>query len=101
MSRRGVRKKMVGIVVSDRMDKTVLVLVERLTRHPAYKKYIRKRSKYMAHDPGNLCRVGDKVRIVENRPLSKRKRWHLLEIIEKGKLEGEERDLNAASESTE
>lgn len=83
MSQRGVKKKMVGSVVSNNMEKTVLVLVERLTKHRAYKKYIRKRSKYMAHDPSNICQVGDKVRIIESRPLSKRKRWKVLEIVKK------------------
>ena len=83
MSQRGVKKKMVGSVVSNNMEKTVLVLVERLTKHRTYKKYIRKRSKYMAHDPNNICQVGDKVRIIENRPLSKRKRWKVLEIVKK------------------
>ena len=83
MSQRGVKKKMVGSVVSNNMEKTVLVLVERLTKHRTYKKYIRKRSKYMAHDPNNICQVGDKVRIIESRPLSKRKRWKVLEIVKK------------------
>ena len=83
MSERGVKKKMLGSVVSNSMDKTVLVMVERLTKHRTYKKYIRKRSKYMAHDPQNLCQVGDKVRLLESRPLSKRKRWKVLEIVKK------------------
>ena len=84
MKERGVRKKLIGIVVSDRMDKTALVLVERLTKHRIYKKFIKRRSKYMAHDPQNLCHIGDKVRIVESRPLSKRKRWQVLDVLEKG-----------------
>ena len=83
MSQRGVKKKMVGSVVSNNMEKTVLVLVERLTKHRTYNKYIRKRSKYMAHDQNNICQVGDKVRIIESRPLSKRKRWKVLEIVKK------------------
>ncbi|MBW1731675.1 MAG: 30S ribosomal protein S17 [Deltaproteobacteria bacterium] len=83
MRQRGVKKRLVGSVVSDKMDKTVVVLVERLTKHPTYKKYIRKRSKYMAHDPQNRCGIGDRVRIIESRPISKRKRWQVLEIIEK------------------
>lgn len=87
MSERGVKKKMLGSVVSNSMDKTVLVLVERLTKHRTYKKYIRKRAKYMAHDPQNLCQVGDKVRLIENRPLSKRKRWKVLEIVKKADRE--------------
>ena len=84
MKERGVRKKLIGIVVSDRMDKTALVLVERLTKHRIYKKFIKRRSKYMAHDPQNLCHIGDKVRIVESRPISKLKRWQVLDILEKG-----------------
>ena len=84
MKERGVRKKLIGIVVSDRMDKTALVLVERLTKHRIYKKFIKRRSKYMAHDPHNLCHIGDKVRIVESRPISKLKRWQVLDILEKG-----------------
>jgi small subunit ribosomal protein S17 len=87
MGEGGVRKRLIGTVVSDKMDKTALVLVERLTRHPVYKKYIRKRSKYMAHDPLNQCRVGDKVQLVESRPLSKRKRWQIISVLEKGNVE--------------
>ena len=87
MTERGVRKKMLGSVVSNSMDKTVVVLVERLTKHKTYKKYIRKRAKYMAHDPKNECQVGDKVRVVESRPLSKRKRWKVLEIVKKSDSE--------------
>jgi small subunit ribosomal protein S17 len=84
MTSRGLRKKLVGKVISDRMDKTALVLVERLTKHGTYGKYLRRRSKYMAHDPGNTCSLGDTVRIVETRPLSKRKRWRVVEVVEKG-----------------
>ena len=79
----GKRKTQVGMVVSDKMDKTVTVLVERLTKHPVYKKYIRKRATFKAHDENNVCRLGDKVLIVETRPLSKDKRWRVREIIEK------------------
>jgi small subunit ribosomal protein S17 len=78
MTERGLRKKLVGTVVSNRMDKTALVLVERLTKHRTYNKYVKKRAKYMAHDPQNVCQIGDKVRIIESRPLSKRKRWHVI-----------------------
>ena len=81
MTERGLRKKLVGTVVSNRMDKTALVLVERLTKHRTYNKYVKKRAKYMAHDPQNLCQIGDKVRIIESRPLSKQKRWHIIERI--------------------
>jgi len=79
----GRRKTQVGTVVSDKMDKTVTVLVERLTKHPVYKKYIRKRAKFKAHDENNVCRLGDKVLIVETRPLSKEKRWRVRGVIEK------------------
>lgn len=83
MRERGLRKKLTGTVVSTRMDKTALILVERLTKHRTYKKYIRKRSKYMAHDPKSMCHVGDTVRIIESRPISKRKRWQVTGIIDK------------------
>ena len=87
MTERGVKKKMLGSVVSNSMDKTVVVLVERLTKHKTYKKYIRKRAKYMAHDARNECQVGDKVRVIESRPLSKGKRWKVLEIVKKSDSE--------------
>ena len=81
MAERGLRKKLVGTVVNNQTDKTALVLVERLTKHRTYNKYVRRRKKYLAHDPQNMCQVGDKVRIIESRPLSKRKRWHVVERI--------------------
>jgi small subunit ribosomal protein S17 len=81
------RKKLVGIVISDRMDKTALVVVERLAKDPVYQKFLKRRAKYMAHDPQNLCKVGDKVRIVESRPISKHKRWRVSEVIEKSHFE--------------
>ncbi len=87
MTERGLKRKLVGTVVSNRMDKTIVVLVERLTKHPVYGKFVRKRSKYMAHDPQNACRMGDKVKIVESRPLSKRKRWQIVEVMEKSYVE--------------
>ncbi len=74
---------MVGMVVSDRMDKTVTVQIERLVKHSMYKKYVRRRSKYAAHDKDNACRVGDRVLITESRPLSKTKRWRVSRIMEK------------------
>ncbi|MBF0481180.1 MAG: 30S ribosomal protein S17 [Desulfovibrionaceae bacterium] len=77
------KRILTGIVVSDVNDKTIVVRVETLVKHPLLKKYIRRRKKFMAHDPANECGVGDKVRIVEHRPLSARKRWHLDSIIEK------------------
>ena len=87
MTERGQRRKLVGTVVSNRMDKTVLILVERLTRHATYKKYVRRRARFMAHDPQNNCQIGDKVRIIESRPLSKRKRWQVLDVLERSNLE--------------
>jgi small subunit ribosomal protein S17 len=81
MTERGLRRRLVGTVVSNRMNKTALVLVERLTKHRTYNKYVKRRVKYMAHDPQNLCQIGDKVRIIESRPLSKRKMWHVIERI--------------------
>ncbi|MBN1880549.1 MAG: 30S ribosomal protein S17 [Deltaproteobacteria bacterium] len=83
MSSQGNKRILNGRVVSDKMDKTIVVMVERTLMHPIYKKYIKRRKKYMAHDPENQCTVGDKVMIAENRPLSKRKRWVLKEIVEK------------------
>ncbi|MBW6511707.1 MAG: 30S ribosomal protein S17 [Desulfuromonadaceae bacterium] len=80
---RGNRKTQVGIVVSDKMDKTVVVNVDQLAKHPIYKKYIKRRTKYKAHDELNNCGIGDKVLIVECRPLSRDKRWRVREILEK------------------
>lgn len=77
------KRQMVGIVVSDKMDKTVVVLVERLVQHKLYKKYIRRRAKFAAHDEHNASRIGDKVLITQSRPLSKTKRWRVSQIIEK------------------
>ena len=81
----GRKKQFIGIVVSDKMDKTVVVMVERLVKHPLYGKYIKRRKKYMALDENNECQIGDKVLIEETRPLSKRKRWRVREILEKAK----------------
>ena len=78
---RGIRKTRVGIVVSDKMDKTVVVAVERLVKHPLYKKYIKQTSKFKAHDSENQCDIGDKVKIMETRPLSKTKRWRLVRVV--------------------
>lgn len=74
---------MVGTVVSNKMDKTVIVLVERLVKHRLYKKYIRRRAKFAAHDNQNACGIGDKVMITESRPLSRTKKWRVSRIIEK------------------
>jgi small subunit ribosomal protein S17 len=83
MGERGKRKTLVGVVFSDKMDKTVGVMVNRLVLHPIYKKYIRKRKKVKAHDEKNECRIGDKVLLIETRPLSKEKRWRVKEIVER------------------
>lgn len=80
-SQRGMRKTQVGTVVSDKMDKTVVVAVERMVTHPLYKRTLRRIKKFKAHDEENSCRAGDLVRIVETRPLSKEKRWRVVEII--------------------
>ena len=80
---RGARKHKLGIVVSDKMDKTVVVRVERLVAHPVYKKYVKRRSTYKAHDEKNEYQVGDRVEIVETRPLSKDKRWRVARLIER------------------
>lgn len=74
---------MIGTVVSNKMDKSIVVLVERLVKHRLYKKYVRKRSKFSAHDEENTCQVGDKVLIAESRPLSRTKKWRLSKIVEK------------------
>ncbi len=99
MEKRGNKKIFIGTVVSDKMDKTVVVLVERLTQHPIYKKYIKKRKKFMAHDPKNMCGIGDKVKIIESRPLSRRKRWQVIEILEKGKLLSKVKEEKAIQEN--
>jgi len=85
MSQRGMRKTRIGKVVSDKMDKTVVVAVERVMRHPLYGKTIKRTKKFKAHDEENRCKVGDKVKIMETRPLSKEKRWRVVEIVEKAK----------------
>lgn len=77
----GARKSRQGVVISDKMDKTVVVLVEQFVQHPVYKKFIRKRKKYKAHDPENRCRIGDQVSIVETRPLSREKRWRVQSVV--------------------
>ncbi len=81
MNRRGLRKTRTGVVVSDKMDRTIVVEVRRTVRHQLYKKYLRKRVRFMVHDAQNECRIGDKVRIVESRPLSRNKRWRVREKV--------------------
>ena len=82
---RNLRKTRVGIVVSDKMDKTVVVAIKDNVKHPLYKKIVKNTVKFKAHDEENICGVGDRVRVMETRPLSKDKRWRLVEIIEKAK----------------
>ena len=82
---RGNRKVRIGRVVSDKMDKTVVVAVETLVSHPLYGKQVKRTTKFKAHDENNDCGIGDKVRIMETRPLSKEKRWRLVEILERAK----------------
>ncbi len=84
-SKRGRRKTRIGKVVSNKMDKSIIVAIERRIIHPIYKKYFRKTTKFMAHDQNNIASIGDIVKIMETRPLSARKRWRLVEIIEKVK----------------
>lgn len=79
------RKTRVGIVVSDKMDKTITVAVEDFVRHALYGKAVKRTTRFKAHDEENVCRIGDKVRIMETRPLSKDKRWRMVEIVEKAK----------------
>jgi small subunit ribosomal protein S17 len=83
MKPRGMQKTMVGMVVSDKMDKTVVVVVQRLVKHPLYQKYIRKRARYKVHDEKNECHTGDRVLIMETRPLSREKRWRVKEVLER------------------
>jgi small subunit ribosomal protein S17 len=85
MEKTGLRKTRVGLVVSNKMEKTITVAIERKVAHPIYKKYFKKTTKLMAHDEKRECAIGDKVKIMETRPLSAKKRWRLVEIIEKAK----------------
>jgi small subunit ribosomal protein S17 len=85
MVERSLRKTRIGLVVSDKMDKTVVVAVERLVRNPLYGRIIKLTSKLKAHDETNECRVGDKVKVMETRPISKDKRWRVINIVEKAK----------------
>lgn len=85
MTERNLRKTRTGVVVSDKMEKTIVVAVQDNIKHPLYKKVIKRTVKFKAHDEKNECTTGDKVEIMETRPLSKEKRWRLVEIIEKAK----------------
>ena len=82
---RKIRKERTGLVVSDKMDKSIIVIVERKVKHPMYGKFVKKTTKFIAHDEKNECNSGDTVRIMETRPLSKNKCWRLVEIIERAK----------------
>jgi len=82
---RNLRKERTGVVVSDKMDKTIVVAEKRKVKHPIYGKFVNKTTKYYVHDETNTCNIGDTVRIMETRPLSKNKRWRLVEIIERAK----------------
>ncbi len=79
------RKERIGLVVSNKMDSSITVVVERKIKHPIYGKFTKKTTKFMAHDAENTCQIGDRVRIMETRPLSKRKRWRLVEVIERAR----------------
>jgi len=85
METRNLRKTRTGIVVSNKMDKSIVVAVEIREKHPIYGKFVKKTKKYHAHDNENTCKVGDTVKIMETRPLSKTKRWRLVEVIERAK----------------
>jgi small subunit ribosomal protein S17 len=85
MEQRTLRKTRVGVVVSNKMQKTITVAIERRVPHTIYKKYFKKTTKLMAHDENNDCKIGDKVKIMETRPLSSKKRWRLVEVVEKAK----------------
>ena len=85
MEKRNLRKERIGVVVSNKMEKSVVVVIKRKEKHPKYGKFVNKTSKFTAHDNDNVCDVGDLVRIMETRPLSKNKCWRLVEIVEKVK----------------
>jgi small subunit ribosomal protein S17 len=85
MEKRNLRKERIGIVTSDKMQKSIVVSVERKVKHPKYGKFVKKTTKFVAHDENNDCNIGDTVRIMETRPLSKSKNWRLVEILERAK----------------
>jgi len=82
---RNLRKERIGLVVSDKMDKSITVVIERKEKHPMYGKFVKRTKKFIAHDENNDCNIGDTVKIAETRPLSKNKRWRLVEILERAK----------------
>ncbi|MDO9565528.1 MAG: 30S ribosomal protein S17 [Candidatus Desulfaltia sp.] len=83
IKKRVIKRQAVGIVVSDKMDKTVIVQVERMVKYPLYHKYIKRRSRFSSHDEGNACQIGDKVLITESRPISRTKKWRVSKILKK------------------
>lgn len=83
MKIRGMKRQLTGVVVSDKMEKTIVVKIERLVKHRLYQKYVKRRVQFAAHDENNTCKIGDKVIITESRPLSKTKKWRVSQIIEK------------------
>jgi small subunit ribosomal protein S17 len=83
MNKRGMKRQLMGVVISDKMDKTVVVQVERFVKHGAYHKFLRRRARFAAHDADNACKQGDRVLITESRPLSKTKKWRVSKIVEK------------------
>lgn len=85
MEKRNLRKERIGIVTSDKMQKSIVVAVERKVKHPKYGKFVKKTTKFVAHDENNDCHIGDTVKIMETRPLSKNKNWRLVEIVERAK----------------
>lgn len=85
MEKRNLRKEKIGVVTSDKMEKSIVVSVERKVKHPKYGKFVKKTTKFVAHDETNECHEGDTVRIMETRPLSKNKNWRLVEIVERAK----------------
>jgi small subunit ribosomal protein S17 len=85
MEKRNLRKERIGVVVSNKMDKTIIIAVKRKVKHPIYHKFVNKTSKFYVHDEANSCTIGDTVKVSETRPLSKNKNWRLVEIIEKVK----------------
>jgi small subunit ribosomal protein S17 len=85
MEKRNLRKEKFGVVTSDKMEKSIVVSVERKVKHPKYGKFVKKTTKFVAHDETNDCNIGDTVRIMETRPLSKNKNWRLVEIVERAK----------------
>lgn len=85
MEKRGLRKTRIGVVVSSKMEKSIVISMEKRVAHPLYKKYFKKTTKLMAHDEANECRPGDLVKVMETRPISKNKMWRVVEIVEKAK----------------